>query len=336
MIRLIRNILTLAAITTVTINASAQDLLASRAPSDRRLSDLKIIKFSNTPAFIDLNNPASDIYSTWDDKSALVAPGNLPANFKVDLRGFAMPTPSRKVTSGFGPRWGRTHKGIDLKVYTGDTIYAAFDGKVRITKYDGNGWGYYIVIRHPNGLETLYGHLSKQIVKENQIVRAGQPIGLGGNTGKSTGSHLHFETRLLGQAINPALMFDFAHQDVIGDYYVVKSGQIQNSHHTAQASTIAAASAPRHEEALKTFASHQQSTIITQHASTPQQTSVPQSSVQQPSPAIPQQNATYTVMAGDNLFRIATNHGLTLNKLCELNGIKPNSVISAGQVLRIK
>lgn len=336
MIRLIRNILALAAITTVTVSASAQDLLASRAPSDRKLSDIKLIKFSNTPAFIDLNNPASDIYSTWDDKSALVAPGSLPANFKVDLRGFAMPTPSRKVTSGYGPRWGRTHKGIDIKVYTGDTIYAAFDGKVRITKYDGNGWGYYIVIRHPNGLETLYGHLSKQIVKENQIVRAGQPIGLGGNTGRSTGSHLHFETRLLGQTINPALMFDFAHQDVVGDFYVVKSGQIQNSHHTAQASTIAAAPVARQEETLKTFASRQQSNFAPQHASTPQQATVQQSSLQQPSPTIPQQTTTYTVKAGDNLFRIATNHGLTLNKLCELNGLKTNSIISEGDVLRIK
>ena len=78
----------------------------------------------------------------------------------------------------------------------------------------------YIVIRHNNGLETIYGHLSKQIVSPNQTVRAGQPIGLGGNTGRSTGSHLHFETRLAGVALNPALFFDFANQDVTGDYYV--------------------------------------------------------------------------------------------------------------------
>ncbi len=93
-----------------------------------------------------------------------------------------------------GVRWGRRHQGLDIKVYIGDTIRAAFSGKVRVVKYDGNGYGKYIVIRHNNGLETIYGHLSKQIVSPNQTVRAGQPIGLGGNTGRSTGSHLHFET----------------------------------------------------------------------------------------------------------------------------------------------
>ena len=118
---------------------SAQDLLANRAPSDRKLTDLKTIKINNTPAFIDLHNPAGDIYSTWDHTSALIAPGALPPNFKVDLRGFAMPTPSRKITSKFGPRWGRQHKGLDIKVYIGDTIYAAFDGKVRIVKYNAGG-----------------------------------------------------------------------------------------------------------------------------------------------------------------------------------------------------
>ena len=87
-----------------------------------------------------------------------------------------MPTPSRKINSNFGPRWGRQHEGLDVKVYIGDTIRAAFDGKVRICKYNGGGYGYYIVIRHPNGLETLYGHLSKQIVKKDQVVRAGEPM----------------------------------------------------------------------------------------------------------------------------------------------------------------
>ena len=111
-----------------------------------------------------------------------------------------------------------------MKVYIGDTIYAAFDGKVRVVKNEGDrrGYGKYIVIRHPNGLETLYGHLSKQIVSEDQIVKAGEPIGLGGNTGRSTGSHLHFETRLAGTAINPAQMFDFEHQDIVSDFFTTR------------------------------------------------------------------------------------------------------------------
>ena len=106
----------------------------------------------------------------------------------------------------------------------GDTIRSAFDGKVRIVKNQGRrkGYGKYVVVRHENGLETVYGHLSKWLVTENQYVKAGDAIGLGGNTGRSTGSHLHFETLFLGKAIDPALMFDFVNQDVTGDYYDYK------------------------------------------------------------------------------------------------------------------
>ena len=112
---------------------------------------------------------------------------------------------------------------LDIKVYVGDTIRAAFDGKVRIVKNQGRrGYGKYVVIRHDNGLETVYGHLSKQLVDINQLVKAGEPIALGGNTGRSTGSHLHFETRFLGIPINPALMFDFEKQDIVADSYTFR------------------------------------------------------------------------------------------------------------------
>lgn len=133
-----------------------------------------------------------------------------------------MPTPSTRITSPFGPRWRRMHNGLDLKVNIGDTIVAAFDGKVRIVKYERRGYGKYVVIRHDNGLETVYGHLSAQLVEPNQLVKAGEAIGLGGNTGRSTGSHLHFETRFLGIAINPVYMFDFPKQDIVADNYTFR------------------------------------------------------------------------------------------------------------------
>jgi len=312
------------AVSVMSLSATAQDLLANRAPSDRKLTDLKAVKINNTKAVIDLSNPAGDIYATWDNTSALVAPGTLPANFKVDLRGYAMPTTSRKVTSKYGPRWGKQHKGLDIKVYMGDTIYAAFDGKVRISKFNAGGWGYYLVIRHPNGLETLYGHLSRQLVKEDQIVRAGQPIGLGGATGKATGTHLHFETRLLGQAINPALLFDFESQDVTGDFYVVKNGTIQNSKKSAVASTLQVQS---REPETVTLADRPQTQA---EANTEKQETNPDT----PGPTAQKREVTYVVKDGDNLFRIAQNHGLTLDQLCRLNGLKPNSLIVRGQVLK--
>lgn len=127
------------------------------------------------------------------------------------MSNYCIPTDHRIVTSHFGyrPAYKRYHKGVDLKVYIGDTVRSAFDGVVRIVRYEPNGYGKYVVIRHYNGLETVYGHLSKHLVHVNDSVKAGDPIGLGGNTGRSTGSHLHFETRLLGEAINPELLFDF-------------------------------------------------------------------------------------------------------------------------------
>ncbi len=206
----------------------------ARTMNDQRPSDVFEPNFSNMFAYsntaetttsgsyytaADLMNPAANIYSDWKNKGVKAAPGYAPARTRIDLRGFHMPTPSRQVTSPFGQRWGRLHAGLDIKVYIGDTIRAAFDGKIRVVDFDARGYGKYVVIRHPNGLETLYGHMSKQLVKNDQIVRAGEPIGLGGNTGRSTGSHLHFETRICGVPVNPALMFDFPHQDVTGDYF---------------------------------------------------------------------------------------------------------------------
>ncbi len=112
------------------------------------------------------------------------------------------------VTSDFGIRRGRYHYGTDVKLYTGDSVYNAFDGIVRVSKYS-KSYGNVVVVRHFNGLETLYSHLSKRLVEPNQPVKAGQILGLGGNTGRSRGSHLHFEVRYFGEPINPNDIIDF-------------------------------------------------------------------------------------------------------------------------------
>ena len=131
--------------------------------------------------------------------------------FAIDVKDYCIPVPGH-VTSPYGWRWGRMHKGIDLKLYVGDTVRAAFTGKISATAYQAKGYGYYVKIRHTNGIETVYGHLSRILVKPNQVVKAGDPIALGGNTGRSTGPHLHFETKLMGMTINPAEIFDFKNQ----------------------------------------------------------------------------------------------------------------------------
>ncbi|MBO7114139.1 MAG: peptidoglycan DD-metalloendopeptidase family protein, partial [Bacteroidaceae bacterium] len=172
---------------------------------------------------VDLDNPASYLYPEWSNAYVHKFENvELPDTVIISMKGYVMPTDSTRITDRYGYRSnrGRNHYGIDIKVKTGDTIRAAFDGKVRISRYERRGYGHYLVIRHPNGLETVYGHLSKKLVAENDIVHAGDPIGLGGNTGRSTGSHLHFETRVLGNAINPAYMFDFPHQTAVTDYFI--------------------------------------------------------------------------------------------------------------------
>ncbi len=142
----------------------------------------------------------------WD--STRVNPYRFPIDsikdtFVVDCRGFYPPN-INVVTSECGERWGRFHAGTDMRLAIGDSVHAAFYGKVRIARVGSKkkGYGYFVLLQHANGLETLYGHLSKVLVSTNQDVKAGDVIGLGGNTGRSTGPHLHFEFRFLGNPIN--------------------------------------------------------------------------------------------------------------------------------------
>ena len=210
----------------VSLSSFSQDLIARQAPIDKKLKTVDSLALQKQIRAEQSEYPALSLYPNWNNQY-VHAYGNaiIPDTYTIDLTGFHMPTPSTKITSPFSPRWRRMHNGLDLKVNIGDTIVAAFDGKVRIVKYERRGYGKYVVIRHDNGLETVYGHLSKQLVEENQLVKAGEVIGLGGNTGRSTGSHLHFETRFLGIAINPIYMFDFPKQDIVADTYTFRRTQ---------------------------------------------------------------------------------------------------------------
>ena len=156
--------------------------------------------------------PAAKLYNyVWNNQ--LVNPYNQrisdsPDTTLIDFSQYCHPN-CNVVTSDFGFRRGwQFHYGIDTRLKTGDSICSSFDGMVRIVMR-GRAYGNYIVIRHFNGLETVYAHLSKTLVKVNQVVRAGEIIGLGGNTGRSTGPHLHYEIRYLGNPIPPRDLIDF-------------------------------------------------------------------------------------------------------------------------------
>lgn len=169
-------------------------------------------------------------YSIWDTKS--IDPYDINAkdfDEPVDLelynlpagRNWSPPLASIKQTSPFGPRWGRLHAGVDLDLETGYPVYSAFDGIVRVASVDWGGYGKFMVVRHYNGLETLYGHLSKQNLEPGSFVKAGDEIGLGGNTGRSTGSHLHFETRYEGNPFNPNQVYNFGTGEPLSDHLLL-------------------------------------------------------------------------------------------------------------------
>lgn len=205
------------------VGAKAQALLAEEVTIQRQMEEVKTIALRNM-LLNEVNTvPSADMYPEWVNTRVHFKHA-LPDSFRIDLRGFVMPTTNTQITDKFGyrPRRRRVHNGLDIKVNRGDTIYAAFDGKVRITAYQRKGYGHYVVVRHHNGIETLYAHLSKKLVGANDNVKAGDPIGIGGNTGRSSGPHLHFETLLLGSCLDPALLFDFKNQDVTGDFYLYR------------------------------------------------------------------------------------------------------------------
>ena len=310
MIRNFKTAVIFAVMSVSTLPVAAQDLLARQAPIDRKMKAVDSVALSRLIESEQLESPAADLYDDWNNKYAHRAT-ELPDSFRIDLRGFCMPTDSRVLTSNFGARWGRQHKGLDIKVYIGDTIRAAFSGKVRMVKYEAAGYGKYVVIRHYNGLETIYGHMSKQLVKEDDEVRAGDPIGLGGNTGRSTGSHLHFETRLCGVALNPALMFDFRNQDVVSDFYMFHRDRYEKEGRVATrlrgVGAGIAANGSDSDDEPETAAPAKRKTVKARY---------------------------HKVRRGDTLGAIARRFGTTVNALCRLNGISKSSRLMPGQRLR--
>ena len=297
----------------------AQDLLARQAPVDRRAKRLDSIEVKALTERENTHTPAAQIYGDeWDNRYAHRAT-ELPDSFVINLRHFCMPTPSRVITSDFGSRWGRQHKGLDIKVYIGDTIRSAFSGKVRIVRYEAKGYGNYIVIRHPNGLETIYGHLSKHLVTENQVVRAGEPIGLGGNTGRSTGSHLHFETRLCGVALNPALFFDFRNQDITGDHDVFLKDRYESDSQlaTLERGKVNGGSYTRDQVYGEVGRYNEKA----EEAATQNAANAPE-------------RVYYKVQNGETLASIAKKVGVSVDAICRLNGFRKDQRVKAGMIIR--
>ena len=239
---------------------------------------------------------------------------SVPQTATIDVSKFSMPCPGYMTSPyGYRKRFRRMHKGVDLKVNIGDTIRAAFDGKVRLTKNERRGYGYYVVVRHTNDLETVYGHLSKFLVEPDQYVKAGDPIALGGNTGRSTGPHLHFETRYMGYAINPSAIFDFANQTTHTDTYTFDKGTYQQARNFSPEANAEYAREYRKTHPAKAYSNTKSANAAKSGSS-----------------------KSYTVRKGDTLSRIASRNGTTVAALCRLNGINTKTTLRPGKRLRIR
>lgn len=208
------------------------------------------------------------------------------------------------ITSRYGYRKNRNHNGIDISLKTGDTVRAAWSGKVRYAKYNDGGYGNLVIIRHENGLETLYAHLSKHLIFPNDEVKAGDPIGLGGNTGRSFGSHLHFEVRFYDAPINPEEMIDFANKQIKDPNLMVHKGLFRPG---AKPSDYYELSGHDHTENIAAVA--RTTTSAKKY---------------------------YKVRSGDTLSEIAAKNNTTISKVCQLNGIRQTTTLQIGRSLRVK
>ena len=256
------------------------------------------LPWNNEICFTTRNNDLSKLRDTiW-----LCLNDEVHSEFKIPVPGV--------VTSRYGPRSGRNHNGIDLNLTTGDTVVSAWAGKVRYAKYNEGGFGNLVIVRHYNGLETLYAHLSKFLVFPDQEVAAGEVLGLGGNTGRSFGAHLHFEVRFYDAPINPEEMINFDSKKLKNENLFVHKGLFRPG--------------------------AKPSDFYEAHPEEPIDQQAQQQQIVKPVVVKTQQNKFYRVKSGDTLTEIADRNNTTVSKICQLNGIKPSTVLQVGRSLRIK
>lgn len=243
--------------------------------------------WDNNMCFSNQNN---EFLKSMQDSIWICLIDSLHPNFVIPVKGV--------MTSEYKYRSGRWHHGVDLDLRTGDTIVAAFSGKVRYAKYNTSGYGNLVIIRHFNGLETYYAHQSKLLVSPNQYVAAGEVIGLGGATGRAYGAHLHFETRFFDSSIDPEEIFDFENRTLHDCNLIVKSDLFKNNKSRSTNKVVQMRTAP----AGNSYGTGRY----------------------------------HSVRSGDSLWKISRMYGTTVAKLCQLNGISESSTLDIGQKLKVK
>jgi murein DD-endopeptidase MepM/ murein hydrolase activator NlpD len=272
---------------------------------------------SNTAIPSSINNAfLNKYYKSWDTlcvKRYSEVPPALGDSVSLPLfnqysTGFVMPVEGTFL-SPFGHRGRRVHSGVDIKLEAGDPVSVAFDGVVRMARRY-SGYGNCVVVRHFNGLETLYGHLSKINVRVNQQVKAGDVIGLGGHTGRATCNHLHFETRFQGKAFNPKQLINFDTYSLLADTFAVTRSTygLTRDYLPGTSTTELAADNGSDNSKSKSSKAAKSSKSKKYH----------------------------TIKSGDTLSAISRKYGTSVKQLCSINGIKPTKKLQLGTKIRVR
>jgi peptidase, M23 family len=269
------------------------DLLSGKVDGDDEMGALDFISsgfFAGTGALDFISATAS-------------APSFFTAANGFGMGGGAMllPFATQRITSGFGyrPKFGRMHKGIDIAMTVGDTVRVPLAGTVRKVSYEARGYGHYVTVVHDDGMETRYAHLSQTLVMPGQRLEAGEPIALSGNSGNSTGPHLHFETRYLGAAVNPAEIFSLSASPISGAsdagmYIGYGMNGMTDSNRAGVANLDYGAN------------------------------------------VVGASKRTYIVRQGDTLEKISRKTGVPVFRLCQLNFITESAPLESGRMLKIR
>lgn len=290
----------------IQFNPTRQLSIVSEDTSSLDLGEQSIVEMAEEVLIDSTWIRIAGYYAIWDTRSInpykmdgrqIKEPIQLKLVDESKNRLSKMPMEMTPITSGFGFRGYRWHYGTDLDLNSGDPVLAAFDGIVRISKWDGGGYGNYVVVRHYNGLETLYGHFSKTLVQVGQYVKAGEVLGLGGSTGRSTGPHLHYEVRYQGNPIDPENIYDFPER-VLKDSEIEITAALFNYLTDAKKRT-ASASSSKASSSVRRAVYHK-------------------------------------VRSGESLYSIGRKFGVSVNDLAKMNRISPKAKLPIGKNLRVK
>ncbi|MGY0392491.1 peptidoglycan DD-metalloendopeptidase family protein [Bizionia sp. KMM 8389] len=276
---------------------SSPNLLNFIASSEDLLENYEV---EESEAIVDIT---SDYWNTESYRVKYNDAVKFPIHIQFNDSNYASPISRNKViTSRYGWRHGRAHKGIDIDLITGDSLFAMFDGVVRFSSYS-SGHGRSVIVRHFNGLETAYAHMSRYGVKANDSVKAGDYLGKGGTSGNARGSHLHLEISYNGVQINPEYLLKFNESNAVinNELWITRDmtrPEIHNSKRpgnieipTSEAEAIASANKPK---------------------------------------------KVYIVKRGDSLSRIASRTHMSVSNLCKLNAISRNSTLRIGQKIFVQ